>query len=471
MGAAVLALILSAVGIVVSSAESAAPAGAALTGIHKIQHVIVIMQENRSFDNYFGTYPGADGIPAANGHFTVCDPDPAHGGCVVPYYDPKDVDMGACHANSCEALIEDGGKMDGWVAEGEVNPYGIPTDVMGYHDARQVPNYWKYAENFVLNDHMFSSTNSWSEPAHLYTVSGWSAQCTSLDPMSCSTNVGGPILEQTENANVDQAMKTGTSTVQFPWTDLTYLLHKNQVSWAYYVDPGTVPDCVDGAVATCAARPQNYTTPGIWNPLPMFSDVQQDKQVGNVQPLTSFEHAAANGTLPAVSWIVPGGPNSEHPQNPVPGSQPGNSIHEGQAYVTNLINSVMRGPDWNSTAIFVSWDDWGGFYDNVEPPTVDAAGYGFRVPGLVISPYSKPGYVDHQSMSQDAYLKFIEDDFLNGARIDPKTDGRPDSRPDVRDALPSAGDLRTDFNFNQAPRAPLLLPVNPPPGPASTPGG
>ena len=93
----------------------------------------------------------------------------------------------------------------------------------------------------------------------------------------------------------------------------------------------------------------------------------------------------------------------------------------------------MRSPDWSSTAIFLAWDDWGGFYDHVEPPTVDAQGYGLRVPGLMISPYARAGYIDHQTLSFDAYLKFIEDDFLGGARIDPKTDGRPDPRPDVRE--------------------------------------
>ena len=118
----------------------------------------------------------------------------------------------------------------------------------------------------------------------------------------------------------------------------------------------------------------------------------------------------------------------------------------------------MQGPDWDSTAIFVSWDDWGGFYDHVVPPAVDANGYGLRVPGLVISPYARRGFIDHQTLSHDAYVKFIEDDFLNGARIDPKTDGRPDPRPDVRERAPQLGDLRRDFDFTQPPRRPEILP-------------
>ena len=121
----------------------------------------------------------------------------------------------------------------------------------------------------------------------------------------------------------------------------------------------------------------------------------------------------------------------------------------------------MQRPDWDSTAIFLAWDDWGGFYDHVAPPQVDEYGYGLRVPGLVISPYAKQGYIDHQTLSFDAYVKFIEDDFLSGQRLDPKTDGRPDPRPDVRENDPALGDLRSDFDFVHAPRAPLILSEHP----------
>jgi phospholipase C len=129
----------------------------------------------------------------------------------------------------------------------------------------------------------------------------------------------------------------------------------------------------------------------------------------------------------------------------------------------------MSGPDWSSTAIFISWDDWGGFYDHVVPPVADANGYGLRVPGIVISPYAQAGYIDHQVLSHDAYNKFIEDVFLGGQRLDPATDGRPDPRLSVRETNPLLGDLTTDFNFDQPPRPPLILPVHPAPGAASTP--
>ena len=228
----------------------------------------------------------------------------------------------------------------------------------------------------------------------------------------------------------------------------------------YYIQQGSQPDCADGSALTCPAVTQNAGTPGIWNPLPHFETVHEDGQLGNVQSLSNFFVAAKDGTLPAVSWIDPNAKVSEHPPS---------LVSAGQTYVTGLINAIMQSPDWSSTAIFLSWDDWGGFYDHVIPPAVDQNGYGIRVPGLVISPFAFQGYIDHQILSHDAYNKFIEDDFLGGQRLDPATDGRPDPRPDVREDNPILGNLASDFNFTQTPRPPLILPVQPAPGPASTP--
>jgi phospholipase C len=238
----------------------------------------------------------------------------------------------------------------------------------------------------------------------------------------------------------------------YAWTDITYLLHKYGVSWTYYVFQGSEPDCENPQDVTCAPVKQGPKTPGIWNPLPHFTDVHQDGQLGNVETLNDFYGAAKNGTLPSVSWIAPNGNVSEHP----PGL-----VSAGQSYVTSLVDAIMRGPDWDSTAIFLNWDDWGGFYDHVDPPVVDENGYGLRVPGLVISPYAREGYIDHQVLSQDAYDKFIEADFLGGQALDPATDGRPDPRPDVREYEPLLGDLTSDFNFSQPPQPPLILPACP----------
>ena len=217
---------------------------------------------------------------------------------------------------------------------------------------------------------------------------------------------------------------------------------KDGVSWVYYLDHGGIGD----------AGHSGPGVPVIWNILPGFTDVHQDSQTANLQDLTHYFAAAKAGTLPALSWVVPDATDSEHPPN---------LVSTGQSYVTSVINAAMQSPDWNSTAIFLTWDDWGGFYDQVVPPNVDSLGYGIRVPALVISPYAKQGYIDHQTLSYDAYLRFIEDDFLGGQRLDPKTDGRPDSRPTVRENAPQLGNLINDFDFTQQPRAPLVLSVQP----------
>jgi hypothetical protein len=159
-----------------------------------------------------------------------------------------------------------------------------------------------------------------------------------------------------------------------------------------------------------------------------------------------------DGTLPAVSWVAPSVDASDHPAA---------QVSAGQTYVTQLINALMNSSSWSSTAIFLAWDDWGGFYDHVVPPKIDGNGYGLRVPALLISPFARKGYIDHQTLSFDAYLKFIEDDFLDGARLDPRTDGRPDRRPDVRENVAQLGNLLSEFNFSQTPRAPLLLSAHP----------
>ena len=451
-----------------TSSSSSAPGQTQNGDIHKIKHVIVIMQENRSFDSYFGTFPGADGIPMKNGVPTVCIPDPLTNQCVKPYHDPNDMNFGGPHGASNAAADIDGGSMDGFIRQelqgstkacrNNFNPACSlnqkQPDVMGYHDAREIPNYWGYAEQFVLQDHMFEPNASWSLPEHLFMVSEWSAHCTRPgDPMSCQNALQNPggIRGRSRSGGVQQGP-------DYAWTDLTYLLHKANVSWAYYVANGTQPDCADDAMF-CTPKQQRAGTPEIWDPLPYFDTVRQDGQLGNIQQLSRFYAAAKNGTLPAVSWVVPNGKDSEHPPA---------LVSTGQSYVTGLLNAIMQGPDWSSSAIFLSWDDWGGFYDHVAPPVVDENGYGLRVPGIVISPYARKGFIDHQTLSFDAYVKFIEDDFLNSQRIDPKTDGRPDPRPDVRENASILGNLVADFDFTQPPRSPLILPVNPAPGPAST---
>ncbi|HEY8756281.1 MAG TPA: alkaline phosphatase family protein [Candidatus Dormibacteraeota bacterium] len=466
-----LAAALIPLAAVASACDSvAAPVLTSATGIHKIKHIIVIMQENRSFDQYFGTYPGADGFPAQGGHFTTCVPDRATHSCFYPFHDAADENVGGPHGDAAAKADIDRGRMDGFVAQARagmtgcansVNPLCTnasgPPDVMGYHDAREIPNYWAYASNFVLQDHMFEPNASWSLPQHLFMVSEWSALCKTADPFSCRNALESPANPLDPGFGI----RNPRTAPDYAWSDLTYLLHKSNVSWKYFVEGGTQPDCADSSATTCPAVAQDARTPGIWNPLPYFDTVKQDGQVSDITDASNYFAEARNGTLPAVSWITPSDQHSEHPTA---------LVSAGQAWTTRLINAAMQGPDWSSTAVFLSWDDWGGFYDHVVPPTVDANGYGLRVPGIVISPYARQGYIDHAIYSQDAYVKFIEDDFLGGARLDPATDGRPDPRPTVREDVPLLGDLTSDFDFSQPPRSPLILPPYPPPGPASSPG-
>jgi phospholipase C len=424
--------------------------------------VVIVMQENRSFDTYFGTFPGAAGIPMRGGAPAVCVPKPG-GGCTRPYHLIADVNSGGPHGVADAVADVDGGRMDGFIRQRFVGrasckPPVRPAcriswspDVMGYHTAAEIPNYWAYAGHFALDDHMFEPVRSWSLAEHLDLVSAWSARCRDRSPMSCHNSVWPYKLEEFDQA-VKRELATGRTKIDLAWTDITWLLFAHHISWAYYVQKGTQPDCQDDSAQTCPAVRQKASTPGMWNPLPLFGDVLEDHQLDHIRDLSRYFAAARAGTLPAVSWITPSGRNSEHPPA---------SIHQGQAYVTSIVNAAMKSPDWDSTAIFLCWDDWGGFYDSVVPPMVDQNGYGLRVPAITISPYARPGYIDHQVLSSDAYLKFIEDDFLAGARLDPKTDGRPDPRPDVRENEPILGNLVRDFDFSQQPRPALLLPTNP----------
>jgi phospholipase C len=282
------------IGLLTAMALLLLPAGGAkaqLAGVHKIRHVVVIMQENRSFDSYFGTFPGADGPPAGS-----CVPDPHTGTCVAPFHDPHDLNHGGPHGAPAAIADVNGGRMDGFIAQAEraqgCQPDGTrcQTDVMGYHDQREIPNYWAYARNFALQDHMFEPNASWSLPEHLFLVSEWSARCTTPgDPFSCTNALQNP-------GNPDNVPPP-----DYAWTDLTYLLHANQVSWGYYVRTGTQPDCVSGQI-TCSAPQQSSKTPGIWNPLPDFETVKMDNQLGNIQDVSAFITAANQGHLPNVSW-------------------------------------------------------------------------------------------------------------------------------------------------------------------------
>jgi phospholipase C len=423
-----------------------------------LKHLVFIVQENRSFDHYFGTFPGAEGFPMRNGRPNVCIPDPLAGHCVRPYHSTSQLQQGGPHDQADSQADVDGGRMDGFVrtviagreycadhrSEARCADYLGPQDqpdVMSYHTAKEIPNYWTYAKKFVLQDHLFAPADSWTLPAHLFLVSGWAASCRNPhDPMSCRSelDLGAEFAAQRERQDVPI----------WAWTDITYLLHEHGVSWSYYVGDDTCffDPCERGAGREHTVSQQN--------PLPWFTDVRETGQIDRIQTHSQFYEAAAAGNLPSVSWIMPHNGVGEHPSN-------GEPIWKGQRHVTNVINAIMRGPDWNETAIFLTWDDWGGFYDHLDPPRVDRNGYGIRVPGLLISPWAKAGTIDSQTLSFDAYLKLIEDLFLQKERLNPRTLSRPDSRPTVRENVGILGNLLRDFDFQQSPIPPLILDPRP----------
>jgi phospholipase C len=428
VGAAVVAT------AVMSTPAAAGFAARGASAIPQLQHIIIIVQENRSFDSYFGTYPGANGIPMSNGKPTICNPDPNTGKCVASFHNRSDINAGGPHDPVAFRNDLDGGKVDGFITT--ARNYPDPDAVMGYHDVRELSNYWAYAQQYVLQDAMFAPSTAYSLPEHLYLISNWSALCTFLnDPASCSSSF----------------LNGGTLPGSLGWTDITWLLHNRGVSWRYYVFGGQSADVInpadDDGVNGEYVR-QDSTMASQWNPLPAFSDVVADNQLKNVVNGHTFYADAANGKLPSVSWVVPDSVYSEHPPS---------RVSAGMKYVSGLVNAAMSGPDWNTTAIFITWDEWGGLFDHVTPPVVDWGGYGFRVPGLVVSPWALHGVVDHQTLSFDAYNKLIEDLFLGSRRLDPTTDGRPDPRPDVRENYSGLGDLLNDFDFSQRLRRPMIM--------------
>lgn len=451
-----------------------------------LEHVVIIVQQNRSFDHYFGTYPGADGIPAG-----TCIPlDPANPaqGCVAPFHDVRDVNGEGPHQpQDAIAEIDDGvtaAKMDGFVAAQTgmedqacagtsasskkfcVEDYydlKVLHSVMGYHDAGEIPNYWAYAQNFVLQDRLFEGERGNSLESHLELTSLWSAECADgADVATCVT-----ALPPEGKAQYSE----------HPWVNLFQLMDKYKVSWKYYLGTGSEPDC-DDTLLNCAPPVTSEHVSSIYNPVKYYGYIRAqtpDYRMAHIQLLDSYIADIKNGTLPQVAWIVPDNSYSEHPLQ---------GVTAGMEYVTSLVNAVANSPYWKNTAIFVTWADWGGFYDHVAPPDVDfqpngqVEGYGLRVPGLLISAYARQGVVDHQLLSFDSYATFIENLFMGGARLDPAALGTPDSRPDLRDTLTSVtflhgtkesiGDLRNEFDFSRPPLKPLILPTHIPTGIAAS---
>ena len=393
---------------------TAATAPAPGNGIHKIQHIVFLIKENRTFDQYFGTFPGADG--ATFGMTSRGQTIPlAHAPDVAPY------DIG--HSWRDAILAIDGGRMAKFdqVENGNVKGYMLPYTQFVEAD---IPNYFAYARNFVLADRMFSSLAGPSFPNHLFTVAAQSGGVIdnphpNISAWGCDSddNQTVPVVRHNDAPGESKGDGTDGITTQSPCFDFQTLadsLEAARVSWKYYAPS---KGQYGYQFSTLDAIRHIRNTP-LWNE--------------HVVPDGQFADDAKNGRLPAVSWLVTGDAN-EHP--PL-------STCKGENWTTRELNAVMQGPDWNSTVVFLTWDDFGGFYDHVPPPSISTYSLGPRVPLLIISPYAKKGYISHEQYEFSSFLKFAETRF--GLR------GLTDR--DIR-----ANDMLDSFDFNQPPLPALLL--------------
>jgi phospholipase C len=331
-----------------------------------IRHVVTLLQENHTYDNYFGTYPRGEGTPPG-----VCMPvDPAATGgpCIRPFHigDNKVVPRDLDHSAETYRLQWNRGRLNGFVHALDVrNQDGRLA--MGYYDGRDLPYYWNLADEYVLYDHFFSSAGAGSFLNHVYWVTG------------------------APGGGRDRLALKGVE-------DLPTIfdrLEAKGISWKFYVqnyDPRL-------NFRTITDYPGNRASQVIWVPLlniPRFID--DHRLFSHIVDLSQYYRDLDQGTLPAVAFIAPSGP-SEHPPS---------SVRSGQAFVRTLINGLVRSTAWKDSAFVLAYDDWGGWFDHVKPPQVDDHGYGFRVPALLVSPYARRGYIDSTVLDFTSILKFVE---------------------------------------------------------------
>jgi phospholipase C len=379
---------------VLSLALVCAPAwaGAPVKPRTPIRHLVTLMQENHSFDNYFGTYPGADGIPA--GTCMPVSPGTASTRCIKPFRLGGSAVQDLGHTSSVFGYQYDHGKLDGFLRSGQNEGIGVQKNVMGHYDGADLPYYWNIARNYVLFDRFFTSAGAGSVQNHMFWVTGQAGSPTDVIPPNGFGNIQ-TIFDRLESRGV---------------------------SWKFYVQ-NYRPAITYRArgVGDAGAQP-------VWVPLLAYNRyIDNPRLRSHIVDLSEYYRDLQNGTLPAVSYIVPSG-SSEHP----PGS-----IQAGERFVRTLINSLQQSSAWRSSAFTWTYDDWGGWYDHVRPPRVDRYGYGFRAPALLVSPYARKGYIDSHTLDFTSILRFIEDNWSLKSLA-------------VRDAR--ANSIATAFDFKQPPR-------------------
>jgi phospholipase C len=343
-----------------------APASAGAAGNQArtpIKHFVVLMQENHTYDNYFGTYPRGDGTPSR-----VCMPINVHSpssGCVKPFHigNVPVHDLG--HNPAIFRAQYDGGRMNGFV--NVFRSQGLPgsNTVMGYYDGRDIPYYWNLADRYVLFDRFFSAGAGGSVYNHMYWVTG------------------------TEGSPSDSVPPGGFNKIP----TIFDRLEKAGVSWKFYVQN------YDPQITFRSRQNTDRGSQIVWVPLLDYARyLDNPKLFSHIVDADQYYSDLRNGTLPQVAFIAPSGA-SEHP----PGS-----IQAGERFVRTLIGALTSSRYWSSSAFTWSYDDWGGWYDHVVPPHRDRFGDGFRVPALLVSPYARRGFIDHTELDHTSFLKFIE---------------------------------------------------------------
>jgi len=380
------------------SLAKASPAQAVPQASTPIQHLVVLMQENHTFDNYFGTYPGADGLPA--GTKMPVDPTNPGAGSIVPWHIGTTTITDLSHTAATFQAEYDNGKWDGFVSA--INSYNQNgTITMGYYDSSDIPYYWNLAGNYVLFDHFFSSAKDGSFANHMYWVAATNPEVKKGQQLSSLLENVPTIFDRLQAAGV---------------------------SWKFYVE-----NYNPGINYRNPSTQNNRESQVVWVPLLNFARFIDDKNLSShIVDLSQYYVDLQQGTLPAVSYIVPSGASEHPPEYPA----------SGEREVKSLLQELMRSSAWNSSAFMLLYDDWGGWYDHVVPPQVDQAGYGARVPGLLVSPYARKGYIDSTQLDFTSVLKFIETNW-NVASLE------------TRDA--NANNFLSAFDFSKAPRQAALL--------------
>jgi phospholipase C len=377
----------------------------------KIQHVIILIQENRTVDALFNGYPGADTVKQGLGQ-DLNDPSKQ---ITIPLKQmPLEMNLTPQNTHQQFLTSYDGGKIDGFnTIEVEHNPGSY---VYQYANPADVQPYWDLANQYVLADHTFSTQGSSSFTGHQDLIAGGTLinateaiiDNPSNQPWGCDSPKG--TVTSLITTSGDYEPDAGPFPC-FTYKTLRDLLETKSVSWKYYA-PVIGTDFGDLWSAFDAIRQVRYGSE--WQ--------------SNVSSTQNVLGDISGGKLASVVWVCPDFANSDHP-----GSKP----DTGPSWVAQVVNAIGQSQYWNTSAIVVVWDDWGGLYDHVAPPQLDYQGLGMRVPMLIVSPYAKKGYVSHTQYEFGSLVKFVESTWSLGSL------GTTDAR---------ANNITDAFNFRQSPR-------------------